>query len=100
MPDPADIQVPEKLRPLIPRFLQNSEAALAQLQAALAAGDARALQDISHRLRGSAGGYGFHHLGELGKQLEQAAKAGNAEAYAGLVAAMVDHLRSAKIRYV
>lgn len=100
MPDPADIAVPEKLRPLIPKFLRHTEGALAQLQAALEAGDARALQDIGHRLRGSAGGYGFHHLGELGKQLEEAAQAGNADAYAGLIAAIRDHLGCAKIRYV
>lgn len=99
MTDSIDITVPEKLRPLIPKFLERTNAALAQLQAALAAGDARTLQDIGHRLRGTAGGFGFDQLGEFAKQLEEAAKAGNASAYPALVAAMSDHLARANIRY-
>jgi HPt (histidine-containing phosphotransfer) domain-containing protein len=100
MTHPIDIAVPAKLRPLIPRFLERTNAALGQLQAALAAGDTRTLQDISHQLRGTAGGYGFDHLGELAKQLEEAVRAGNASAYADLVAAIADHLQRAQIRYV
>ena len=100
MTEPIDIAVPEKLRPLIPKFLERTQAAVEQLRAALAAGDVRTLQDIGHRLRGTAGGYGFDQLGELAKQLEEAAKAGDASAYGHLVAAMSDHLERANIRYV
>jgi HPt (histidine-containing phosphotransfer) domain-containing protein len=99
MADPIDITVPEKLRPLIPTFLERTNAAVAQLQAALAAGDAHALQEIGHRLRGTAGSYGFDQLGNYAKQLEEAAKAGNAPAYPALVAAMSDHLARANVRY-
>jgi HPt (histidine-containing phosphotransfer) domain-containing protein len=99
MPDPIEITIPEKLRPLIPKFLERTNEAVAQLRAALAAGDAKTLQDIGHRLRGTAGGYGFGELGELAKQLEEAAKAGNAAAYPALVSAMSEHLARVTIRY-
>jgi len=99
MTDRIDITVPEKLRPLIPNFLERTNASVAQLHAALAAGDTKTLQDIGHRLRGTAGGYGFGQLGEFAKQLEEAVKAGDAAAYPALVAAMSDHLARAKIRY-
>jgi len=100
MNEPIDIVIPEKIRPLIPKFLERTNASLEQLRAALDSGDVRTLQDIGHRLKGTAGGYGFNHLGELAGKLEEAAKSGDAPSSAKLVAEMGDCLARAKIRYV
>jgi HPt (histidine-containing phosphotransfer) domain-containing protein len=95
-----DIPVPEKLRPLIPKFLERTAAEAARLRTALAAGDVATLEQIGHRLRGTAGGYGFDGLGEIAKQLEAAAKAGDTASYPKLVAEIGDHLSRARVRYV
>jgi len=100
MQEPIDIEVPEKLRPLMPKFLERSAADMERLRAAAAAGDAGTLEQIGHRLRGAAGSYGFDQLGELAKQLEQAAKAGDSASFLRLVAEMGENLGRARIRYV
>ncbi len=68
------VAVSEKLRPLVPKFLERSAADVERMRAALAAGDAIALQQLAHKMYGTAGSYGFNQLGELAKQLEAAAK--------------------------
>lgn len=99
MVETIEIVIPAKLKPLVPRFLERTAQALEQLRTALAAGDTRQLQEIGHRLRGTAGGYGFHRLGDLAGQLEEAARAGEERRLPDLVMAMEEHFSSAKIRY-
>ena len=100
MAEPIDIAVNGKLRPLIPKFLARRMEELAQMKAALAAGDRARLERIGHTIRGSAGSYGFDALAEIGKRIEAAARAGDAAALARLVAEADDHLAWAKLRYV
>lgn len=95
-----DVLVPEALRPLIPRFQQRTAAELARLQAALAAGDWRSIEQMAHKLKGSAGSYGFHHLGNLAGRLETAAKAAEPSVATALVAALHEHFAKASVRYV
>jgi len=46
------------------------------------AADASALQTQLHRLSGSAGSFGFEHLGQLSREAEAHCTSGNAEALA------------------
>ncbi len=100
MAEKIDVTVSEKLRPLVPKFLERSAAEVERMRAALAAGDAPALQQLAHKMSGTSGSYGFHQLGELAKQLEAAAKAGDSASFPRLVAAIGEHLARVNIRYV
>ncbi len=99
MIEATEIVVPEKLRPLVPKFLERTGAAIEQLRGALAANDLETLRAVGHRLRGTAGGYGFKRLGELAGQLEDAVRADDRSRLAGLVAAIGEHFATATIRY-
>jgi CheY-like chemotaxis protein len=63
---------------IIERFVEQLPAKCAQMQAALDAGDYRALAETAHWLKGSGGSMGFDDLLQPSRELETAAKAADA----------------------
>src|SRR5262249_36570810 len=61
---------------LIKMFLQDAPDHLATLRAALAAQDARTVQEVAHRLKGDADILGARQLRELAFGLEQLGRQG------------------------
>jgi histidine phosphotransfer protein HptB len=64
------------LRDLIQIFLEDTPRRLAEIQGALAGGDARILTIAAHSLKGSAANFGAHHLRALCERVETAGKQG------------------------
>ncbi len=60
-------------------FLSDAPSLLAQLNAALAAGDADAFRRGAHSLKSSSASLGAHDLSRAAKELELMGKAGNLE---------------------
>ncbi|MFP5258651.1 MAG: response regulator [Acidobacteriota bacterium] len=77
LPELAD---PGRLTALLPFFFDTSEQGLAEARQALAQGDLETVRRQGHRLKGSAGSYGFGELGEAAAALEQAGGNGEREA--------------------
>ena len=100
MTDPIDIAVDRGLRPLMPKFFAVRGEELKRVKAALAAADFASLERIGHTLHGTASSYGFTRLGEIGRQVETAAKARDAAAITLLAAELEDHLGRARVHYV
>ena len=73
------VRVDAEIQNLIPRFLENRRKALAAMLEALKQGDYETVRVLGHRLKGSAASYGFDALGEMGRQIEQAARERDAE---------------------
>lgn len=65
------------LEDLIPDYLKNRSLEVIKLKEALAGSDLKLIQEIGHKLRGSAGSYGFENLSVIGKEIEENAKIGN-----------------------
>jgi HPt (histidine-containing phosphotransfer) domain-containing protein len=65
-------------RDLLEVFLKDARTRLELVRAALAAGDAQALANEAHSLKGSAGTMGARHLQGLCRRLESLGKAGAA----------------------
>lgn len=65
------------LEDLIPDYLKNRSLEVLKLKEALHANDLKLIQEIGHKLRGSAGSYGFEDLSVIGKEIEENSKAGN-----------------------
>ncbi len=69
-----DIVVDIDLEDLIPDYLGNREKEVDHLRELFHKGDFPQIQAIGHKLRGSAGSYGFSELSEIGKELEEKSK--------------------------
>ncbi len=68
----------EKFRPIIERFVLNLDAKLEEFRAAAAEQNYRHLAELAHWLKGSGGTVGFSEFMEPAKELEEAAKVGDA----------------------
>ena len=77
LPEVAD---PARLTALLPFFFDTSEQGLAAARQALEQNDLDTVRRQGHRLKGSAGSYGFAELGQAGAALEQAGDDGEREA--------------------
>lgn len=79
------------------QFLQNRKNEQTVFREAIAKRDVGVVQTLGHRLKGNAGGYGFDELGELGAQLEQAAKNGDWPTIESLVNKINEYVLNADI---
>jgi len=93
------VKVDPDLEELIPGFLENRGKDLTKLRAAMDRNDLPAIQSIGHSLKGVGGGYGFMRLSEIGAELEEAAKAGNAAPLPALINALADYLSRVVVEY-
>jgi HPt (histidine-containing phosphotransfer) domain-containing protein len=75
------------LRELIEIYLQDTPARLAELEAALARGDAPVATRAAHTVKGSSSNFGAANLAKLAQEIENLGKAGNCVAIAPLLPA-------------
>jgi DNA-binding NarL/FixJ family response regulator len=73
---------------LLETFLDRAPARLAELRAAADAGDAAAVREHAHSLKGAARSFGAAEIGELALRLEQESAAGSLAGAQGLIAAL------------
>jgi HPt (histidine-containing phosphotransfer) domain-containing protein len=93
------VTVPEELAPLLPRFLEKRRAEVEVLRAAADRGDLETLRTLGHSLKGTAGGYGFDALTDLGAELETHAKEGDAEGVSEVIRQIAAYLQRVDVRY-
>jgi two-component system, sensor histidine kinase and response regulator len=72
----------ELLKEIAEIFLEDYPKVLAEIQAALASGDARRLEQSAHSLKGSAGNFGAKAVVGAASRLEQLGRAGRANGVA------------------
>ena len=58
---------------LVSEYLQNCRSDLAQLKAALAAGEYETARRLGHQMKGTSKPYGFPELTQIGRAIESAA---------------------------
>jgi HPt (histidine-containing phosphotransfer) domain-containing protein len=74
IPPPVELRLPAKLpEALVSQYLQNCRRDLAQLWAALAAGEYETARRLGHRMKGTGKPYGFPSLTQIGRAIEWAA---------------------------
>ena len=79
-PPACEATDPGRLTALLPLFYETSGQSLAEARQALSRGDLDTVRRQGHRLKGSAGSYGFGELGQAAAALEQAGDTGEAVA--------------------
>lgn len=65
------------LRELVEIYLQDTPERLAELEAALAKGDARTMMRAAHTIKGSSSNFGAKKLAQIALEIELHGKAGN-----------------------
>jgi signal transduction histidine kinase/CheY-like chemotaxis protein/HPt (histidine-containing phosphotransfer) domain-containing protein len=86
------VQVDERLRALVVRFLANCGRDLARLRAALDGGDLGEARAIGHSLGGVGGSYGFEEITRIGRAIEERSLRGDARSVVGLAEQLEDYL--------
>jgi len=71
--------VDKDLEELVPDFFHNRHNDIQKIVAALDRNDFEVIRGIGHTLKGVGGGYGFDEITDFGREIETAAKAGNAD---------------------
>jgi len=92
------IEPDPEIADLIPGYLSRRRKELARLSAALAKGDYKAIRTVSHKIHGSAGGYGCTDLVGIAGSLEQAARGADAAAVREGLGRLTDYLERVRIR--
>jgi HPt (histidine-containing phosphotransfer) domain-containing protein len=93
------VTVAKDLEDLIPTFMKNRAKELDTLKAAVAAGDFEQLRQLGHRMKGVGNSYGFEKVSQLGKQVEDGAKAGDLAVIEASIVEYTDYLARVKIVY-
>ena len=70
-------RIDPELEELVDYFFKNSNEDLKKMQAALESRDYETLLRLGHTAKGTGYGYGFRGMGDIGMELEEAAKARN-----------------------
>lgn len=68
---------PELLSRILPAYIRAREEDLRKLQVAVENSDFTALERLGHKIKGSAGTYGFEKTAEYAAHLERAARTHN-----------------------
>jgi HPt (histidine-containing phosphotransfer) domain-containing protein len=92
------VKIDPILAELVPEFLARCRQMVAELREAVEAGNLTVARRIGHSLYGSGGSYGFEEIGSLGREIERAARQGDADALRSLAERLDSHV--ARVRPV
>ncbi len=99
MSQPIVVTVAKDLEDLVPTFMKNRGKELETLRSALAAGDFDQMRQLGHRMKGVGNSYGFEKVSQLGKQVEDNAKAADRDKLGACLAEYTDYLARVQIVY-
>ena len=97
--DKIVVTIDVDLEDLIPGFLENRSKELKSLQEARDSRNYQTIQSIGHSMKGVGGGYGFDGITEMGKDLEDAAKAQDLDGITALIEKYGDYLDRIEVKY-
>jgi len=92
------VETDPELAELIPGFLARKREDVAALTTAVEGLDYQALRAIGHRIKGEGTGFGFDVISDIGRALEDAGRAQDADAAQHLVRALADYLDTVEVR--
>ena len=93
------VYVDSDLKELIPMFLENRAQNIEELEKLLTDNNYEDIEKLGHKIKGSGGGYGFDRVTELGREIEQAAAAENAEKLHDLIEELAEYMDKLEIKY-
>lgn len=99
-PKLAETVIVEKmLVDLVPGFLKNKSDDLQSIKSMIQQKDYSTIQKIGHNWKGACPSYGFHYLGEVGKQFEILVQNREFKRLEDLVQTLPAYLKNVTIEY-
>ena len=86
------VRADDRLRAVIPGYLQNRRDDLRAIREALERLDYEKIRELGHKMHGSGSGYGFPRITEIGQALEDASRERNTDAIYSRVAELTTYL--------
>lgn len=93
------VQIDPELKHLIPGYLSNRAEDIVLLGTALSNNDFKSIEAMAHKIKGSAGGYGFETLGTIAAKMEASAKLGEKAEIENAFKAMQQYLSEIEVSY-
>jgi HPt (histidine-containing phosphotransfer) domain-containing protein len=93
------VHVDPDLADLIPGYLANRKKDIAAIHDAIEKNDLDTIRILGHNMKGSAGGYGFETITDIGMMMEKAAKEGRNEEIRLQMKRLEDYLRRVETVY-
>ena len=87
----------EDLIDLIPRYLENRWSDIRAIEVALEKEDFETVRLLGHSMKGSGGGYGLHAVTDIGREIEEAAKAADPDTTREWLDKLADFLERVKV---
>jgi HPt (histidine-containing phosphotransfer) domain-containing protein len=97
---PIIIEIDSELKELIPDFLEKRKSEVPILRSSLLIGDYSKIKELSHKIKGNSGGYGFFEMGDIGARLELAATLQESQNTKTLIDELDDHIQKIQIIYI
>jgi signal transduction histidine kinase/CheY-like chemotaxis protein len=91
------VDVPEFLRELAPEFLRRQRYGLLSVSIALKSGEFDSIQSFAHNMKGCGKSFGFPRLTDLGREMERAAKARDADSLRSQVQDLREYLTEVNV---
>ncbi len=87
------------LEKVVPDFLSRRREDIESMREALAYGDYETLRVFGHRMKGTGGAYGLDAITDIGRALEEAAKARDSEKMGEHLGTFLDYLERVEVVY-
>jgi HPt (histidine-containing phosphotransfer) domain-containing protein len=93
------VHVDPDIADLIPGFIENRHKDIKTIREALTQDDFETIRFLGHSMKGAGGSYGFDAITDIGKSLEQAAIAQNADGIKKSLQELFVYLDSIEVVY-
>ncbi len=93
------VVVDRDLEGIIPGYIENRRKDIELLQELLQQGDFEQIRVLGHRMKGSGAGYGFDQITEIGRSMEEHAKAGDGKIISRLTSELAYYIENIEIEY-
>jgi len=94
------VSIDEDLQELIPGYLAHRRTDVERIRRALEERDYATLRTIGHQMKGSGGGYGFDAITDIGRSIEEAARAERDEEIRRQGSVLLDYLDRVRVVFV
>lgn len=93
-------EIDKDLEEIVPAFLEGRKKDTEVIKKFVLDKNFEELRSVGHKLKGTAGSYGFMGLSKIGAQIEEAAKASNIDALKKLSLEYENHIKQVEVKYV
>ncbi len=98
--EPFIVEIDDDLEDIVPGFLENRKNDVLELQNFYEKREFKEIERIGHKVSGSSGGYGFHQLGKIAKEIELSAGEENEEKVRKLITDFIDYVDNVEVKFI